>query len=417
MLLYTLLGALCLAIAEITLQAWSYHMPGEREFYDGLIADFERIHPGTRVNFSHSEWDNAHDEIAAWLHAGSGPDLIITPDIWLTEFTPHLDPYVDELPAWMKSEFFDALLQKAQYRGHTYGLVWATSTKALFCRTDLLSAAGIAAPPRDWDELLEAAIAIHRHDGPYGIGIPVKPTYESTDNWYFFFWSGGGEFFDEHGRAAVNSPIGLASLEFYLDLARRHNVTQPEPTSWSRKECRQGFVHERTAMHANGPWGVGDIRAANPTLQYTVVPLPVAPERLPLRPRRVTQVITDHLLMPAYCADRALAMDFIQFAYQDRYRQAFCQMGIVPEKKAVAASDFFQSDPDWKIFVDIIPDGEFIPLMDWEPVELGAQQMLYSVFTGRQEPQAALDKLAEIMDRQMATELAGYQVLRDRGVS
>lgn len=412
-LLLSAVVAVCLvAIAEITLQAWNYHMHGEREFYHRLISDFEATHPGTGVNFGFAEWDNAHDEIAQWLEAEEGPDLIITPDIWLAEFTPKLYPYVDDLPGSTKSEFFEVLLNKATYHGHAYGLVWTTSTKALFCRTDLLEQAGTAAPPRDWDELLAAAKATHRPEGPFGLGIPVKPTYESTDNWYFFFWSGGGEFFDENGRAAVNSEIGVASLEFYRDLARVHNVTEPEPTTWSRKECRGLFVEGRAAFHANGPWGVTHIRTSNPGLPYTVAPLPQSPDRPPFSPRRITQVITDHLLMPAYGRNREVAMEFVRFAYRDRYRQAFCELGVVPEKRVVAASDFFQSDPDWKIFVDIIPDGQFIPLMDWEPVELAAQQMLHKVFSGRQEPQEALDELAQVMDAQMAAEI---NALREGG--
>ncbi len=393
--------------AEITFQAWSYHMPGEREFYDRLIADFQQAHPGDSVAFEFGEWDAAHDSIAGWLKAGEGPDLVVVPDMWLTEFADGLVPYVDDLPAEFTDQFFEVLLNKARYRGHNWGLVWATSTKALFYRTDLFEQAGLSGPPGDWDELLTCAQRLHRWDSPYGLGIPVEPTYESTDNWYFFFWSAGGEFFGEDGRAAVNSPIGVASLKFYRDLARRHHVTQPEPTSWSRKETRRYFIEGKVAMHANGPWLIADAAASNPDLAWAVAPLPMAPDRAPFEPRRVTQVITDHLVMPEYCAERELALAFVEFAYQDRYRQAFCELGMVPEKRAVAQSDFFQDDPHWRIFVDIIPDGKFIPLMDWEPIELAAQQMLFRVFTGRQDVQSALDDLAAVMDAQVAAEQAG----------
>jgi len=102
-----------------------------------------------------------------------------------------------------------------------------------------------------------------------------------------------------------------------------------------------------------------------------------------------------------------LARRFLEFAYQDRYRQQFCELGMVPELRAVAQSDFFQNSPDWRIFVDILPDGKFIPLMNWEPIELAAEQMLYKVFTGRQEPKAALDELAAVMDREVAAQQSG----------
>lgn len=52
---------------EVCLQAWNYAMPAEREFYDGLIADFEQAHPGDRVRFEFGEWDDAHEKIGEWL--------------------------------------------------------------------------------------------------------------------------------------------------------------------------------------------------------------------------------------------------------------------------------------------------------------------------------------------------------------
>jgi multiple sugar transport system substrate-binding protein len=379
--------------AEITFQAWSYAMPGEEAYYHRLIAAFEAAHPGDRVKFQFGPWDDAHDQMAGWLKSGTGPDLMVVCDMWLTEFAPYLVPYVDDLPAAKKAEFYEVLLNKATYQGHTLGLVWATSTKALFYRTDL-----VRQPPRDWTELLNAAHAAHLPGGPYGLGLPVKPTYESTDNFYFFLWSAGGEFFDERGKAAINSDIGVAALTFYRDLCWQWHVTQPEPTAWSRKELEHFFGEGKLALHANGPWLVASARALDPKLKFALAPLPVAPSRAPFQPRRITQVITDHLMLSKASKQQALARQFIDFAYQDKYRQEFCELGMVPEKKAVGASDFFQKNPDWKIFVDLLPDGKFIPLVKWQPVELAMQQMLYKVFTGRMEPKPALDEVAQVMN-------------------
>lgn len=379
--------------AEITFQAWSYAMPGEEDYYRRLVGDFNRANKGDKVNFQFGSWEGAHDKIAQWLKTETGPDLVVICDMWLTEFAPFLVPYVDDMPAEKKAEFYDVLLNKATYRGHTYGLVWATSTKALFYRTDLMRRA-----PNDWTDLLNLGHQVHREDGPFALGIPVKPTYESTDNFYFFFWSAGGEFFDENGKAAINSDIGVAALTFYRDLAWTWHLTQPEPTSWSRKELERFFGEGKLAMHANGPWLVASARALDPKLQFALAPLPIAPNKPPFKPRRITQVITDHLMLSKACKQQELARRFIDFAYQDKYRQEFCQLGMVPEKKVVGQSDFFQKNADWKIFVDILPDGKFLPLIKWDPVELAMEQMLWKVFTGRQEPKAALDEVAKVMD-------------------
>lgn len=403
-LLLTLLQVVPVWAGEISFQAWTYNMPGEQQFYHDLIADFEQANPGDTVNCQLAGWEGAHDKLATWLKNGTGPDLMVVCDTWLAEFAPYLVPYVDEMSSAQKAEFYDVLLNKATYQGHTYGLVWATSTKALFVRPDLLHKSGTETPPADWDELLQAARRLRRVEAPWAVGIPAALTYGSTDNWYFFFWSAGGEFFDEHGKAAVNSPLGVAALEFYADLARRSHVTQPEVTAWSRKDLEMLFAQGLLAMHADGPWLLGTLKATDPKLQYTVVPLPLAPNRPPFHPRRVTQVITDHLVLAQASPNKDLARRFIQFAYQDRYRQQFCQLGLVPEKKAVGATDFFQTDPNWKAFVDLVPDGKFLPLMNWEPIELATQQMLWKVFSGRMKAQVALNELAAKMNEIAASE-------------
>ncbi|MBC7289538.1 MAG: hypothetical protein H5T86_16135, partial [Armatimonadetes bacterium] len=53
--------------AEIVFQAWDYQMPGERQFYDDLIAAFHQAHPDVKVSFALGQWADAHKQIAAWI--------------------------------------------------------------------------------------------------------------------------------------------------------------------------------------------------------------------------------------------------------------------------------------------------------------------------------------------------------------
>jgi N,N'-diacetylchitobiose transport system substrate-binding protein len=396
--------------AALRFQAWDYQMPGEPEFYQRLVADFEAAHPGDTVEFTLGQWTGAHGLVEGWVEAGEGPDLVVVPDIWIAEFADAFVPYADDLPQAEKDRFQPILLQKAIRDGHVTGLVWATSTKALFYRTDLFAAAGLE-PPRDWYELLRAARRLHDPPRVYGIGIPGLKTYDTTDNFYFFFWGAGGEFYDENGRSGLRSDVARASLQFYVDLVNRYHVTQPEVTTWHRNEAQELFEQGRLAMFETGPWAVAAIAKRAPGLQYAVAALPVSPrsvrvriaggppQTVELRPTATTQVITDHLMLMRYSKQQDLARKFIRFAYQTKYRQAFCELGMVPELVEVGQSPFFQNDPRWKIFVDIIPTGKAIPMVRWEPVELAMQQALYEVFSGRRSVPEVLDQVAELAEQ------------------
>lgn len=401
---------------QIWFQAWDYEMPGERQFYADLVRAFHAAHPSLAVKFTLGKWADAHRLIEQWVTAGKGPDLVVIPDIWIPEFAERLAAYPENLPAGELQRFYPVLVEKARFNGKVYGLVWATSTKALLYRRDLLAKAGLN-PPATWHDLLAAAKAAHNPPAVYGIGLPAKRDYDTTDNFYFFLWSAGGDFFDSQGRVALDNELAVASMQWYSDLYLRHRVTQPSPTAWHRNQCQRLFEDGRLAMFETGPWAVAALAKHHPQLDYAVAPLPIAPSRINLRvgnkvhpirtrPSQITQVITDHLMLTDYSPHKQAALQFIRFAYQRKWRQRFCELGMVPELVEVGNSAHFQKDPRWKIFVDALAHGRYVPLMKWEPVELALQEGIWSVFSGRWNPLRACRHAAHMLRVQVAAQRA-----------
>ena len=387
------LGFVNLAEEPLWVQVYSYDMPGEEAYYENLGKEFDaslKTFGSWPVRITLGKWDDAHAQIAEWFKVGEGPDLVVVPDIWLAEFARHIEPFDRYLEPKLKDDFFEVLYMKGIYRGKLLGLVWATSTKALFYRTDLFRDAGLA-PPKTWREQLEAAIALNDPPDVYGIGLPGAREYETDDNFFFYFWSAGGRFFDQNGKCAINSEAGVKALQFYCDLVNKHHVTQPEVTTWNRKQTRRLLEAGKLAMFATGPWGVEQMRKNAPGVEFGVVPLPE--DKAP-----VTQIITDHLVLAKHSPRKELAAKFVEFAYADERRLAFAKLGLLPEKESVAADDHFQKDPCWKVFVDVIPYGHTIPLIEWEQIGIGIREAMYQALSGRKTVRAALDDLAGEID-------------------
>ena len=392
----TLVFASAMAAAQedgLWVQVWSYDMPGEEAYLEQL-AQTAGAQLGVPVRITFGEWDHAHETIANWGEAAEGPDLVVVADIWLTEFAQYIEPMDAYLPQGLKDEFFPVLYEKGIYNGDLLGPVWATSTKALFYRKDLFEAAGIA-PPSTWMEQLGAAVALNNPPEVYGLGLPGKREYETDDNLFFYFWSAGGTFFDEDGKCALNSEAGIRALEFYVDLANKYQVTQPELTTWNRKETRRLFEQGRLAMFATGPWAIEQFRTNAPDIEFGVVPLPVDKEM-------VTQIITDHLVLMRHSERKELAARFLEVAYTHEQRLAYTRLGLIPEKQSVAQDSHFQDDPYWKIFVDVIPYGRTIPLIEWEEIGNAIREAMYQALSGRMPPREALDALAEQIDQMRA---------------
>jgi len=393
------LGVAVAANAEaLWMQAYSYDMPGEAEYYEALAKAFEHeagLSAGAIRN-ALEKWDDAHAQIAGWLEAGAGPDLVVVPDIWLAEFADGIEPFDRYVSSALRDDFFEVLYKKGIYKDKLLGLVWATSTKALFYRADLFREAGIE-PPTNWQEQLAAAVALNDPPRVHGIGLPGAREYETDDNFFFYLWSAGGDFFDADGACALNSEAGVKALQFYCDLVNKYHVTQPEVTTWNRKQTRRLFEAGKLAMFATGPWGVEQMRKNAPDVEFGVVPLPKDKES-------ITQIITDHLVLARYSERKDLAARFVEFAYRRENRLAFTSLGILPELQSVAADEHFQGDPDWKVFVDVIPYGRTIPLIQWEKVGIAIREAMFQALTERKTPRQALDDVAKEIDEIVANQ-------------
>ena len=370
---------------------WSYDVPGERQYYDKLCAEFAEATGEKPPRIELGKWDYAHEQIQGWIKDSNGPDIVVLPEEWLAEFSGGVEDFDKYLDPKLREEFYSVMFNKGIYKGKLLGMVWAGTTKALFYRKDLFEKAGLSAP-KTWQEQLEAAIKLNNPPEIYGIGLPGAPVYETDDNLFLYLWSAGGDFFDENGKCIINNAAGVKALQFYVDLVNKYHVTQPEVTSWSRKQTRRLFEAGKLAMFATGPWGIESLRKNAPDIEFGVAPLPVDK-------RPATQLVTDHIAIFSYSPRKSLAGRFLNFAYQDKYRFEFAKLGLLPEKKSVGTNDYFQKDPYWKVFVDVIPYGKSIPLMDWADIGAAIRQAMYDSLTGRKSPKEALDDEAAAIDK------------------
>lgn len=167
-------------------------------------------------------WADGHEKIAIALAGGSGPDVLELGSDWVAEFaaggrlldlTPHLGGLRDSLLMW----------EPAELRGGTYGVPWMLGTRVLFCNRTLLTQAGYSADfePRTWAELLNAAEKVNAlGDGTFGFGSNAAERHRLYKKFLPFFWSAGGEVFDQTlTKTMFASPAGRESLEYYLKLS------------------------------------------------------------------------------------------------------------------------------------------------------------------------------------------------------
>lgn len=366
--------------------AWKYNMAGQEEYYRDLARAFEKESPGCPVRIELQSWTEAYAKLQGWVRTGADPDLAIIPDVWLAEFAPSLERYPAQFPSGFIAQFQRVMLERSRYKGEILGLVWGASSKALFYRTDLFRQAGLS-PPTNWDDLLAAAKKLTRPPQVYGLALPGAPELDTADNFYFFLWSNGGEIFDRNGKVALDRPEALEALTFYRDLVLKFHVTEPDVLGCNRSCAEALFAQGKAAMVETGPWAIRAFSSSRAPVPFSVVPLPK-------RKAQITQLVTDHLVLFRNSNHKDVAVKFIKFAYQPSWRLRWARLGVVPERKDVAANSYFRRDPAWRVFTSVLDRVRWVPLMRWEPMDRAIRSSLAEVLAGRVEPEKALSDLA-----------------------
>ncbi len=177
-------------------------------------------------------YDECHQKLQAAYVAGEAPNISVMEISTIRRFAENgvlapIDSYVAESGVDM-SDFYDALVPNCYVNEVCYGLPYLRSTPIMYCNNTLLKEAGWEASKiKTWDDLREAAVAVHDKTGKYGI------------TQYSYIWTLDA-FMIEHGSAILNedetavqmnTPEGKEVVGFFKDLidqgvVHAHNNTE-----------------------------------------------------------------------------------------------------------------------------------------------------------------------------------------------
>jgi sn-glycerol 3-phosphate transport system substrate-binding protein len=173
-------------------------------------------------------YDTTKVKAEAAAKSGQPPALVImsanfTADLAIkNEILP-----MDDLFKYGNQNFWPAMRQNAQVNGVTYAIPFHNSTPILYYNKDLFAKAGISAPPKNWDELLEDAKKLtDKAKGQWGIMLPS--TNDDYGGWILsaLTRANGGQYFnaDYPGEVYYNTASTVGALQFWQNLIYRDNV-------------------------------------------------------------------------------------------------------------------------------------------------------------------------------------------------
>src|SRR5437016_4839724 len=134
-----------------------------------------------------------------------------------------------------RDDFLEAFARGGTYRGALYGFPILSSARAFFYNKALFARAGIEAPPKTWDELVQDARKLQALGGGIiGYALPLGPE-EAQAEWSIWMWNNGGDW-KSGERWTINGDRNVQTLTFLADLANKHRVTQVNPGKTNRTD-------------------------------------------------------------------------------------------------------------------------------------------------------------------------------------
>lgn len=268
------------APVEVRWSQWKTTEVGEK-FMQEVKAAFEKDNPDIKLVLVDSPFTGFHDRAVVQHQAKKLPDVLMVQVDWIAEFADlgMLEP-LDGFIAKEPKEFFAGIPTTFQqkWRGKQYYLPLESGSVTLFYNTKIFKDAGIAGPPKTWDEYADIAKKVTKPDAKIfatTATLATEPPTNMTYDIYPLILQAGGKIIDSATNKAVfNSPEGVKAVEWYVERMMKDKVTAPGMLSNGEKEKRANFASGNIAMMFEGPWGISIQKQLNPSLEFAIAPLP-----------------------------------------------------------------------------------------------------------------------------------------------
>ncbi|HET6979476.1 MAG TPA: ABC transporter substrate-binding protein [Pyrinomonadaceae bacterium] len=234
----------------------------EGEALKQAAADYEK-QTGVHIEIAQFPYSNLFEKELIDLKARSRAyDLIMMDDPWFPRFAHEqvladLTPLLQQLgQSGPDKDFVDTSVALGRDQNRLYALPYVGNSQLFFYRKDLFEKYALK-PPATWDDVLTAAKTIQEKENTgaggekmYGYVMRAAQGNAAVADFMPIFWAFGGEMFDANGKPSVNSPQGIAALQFMIDLGK---LSPPGYASFNADDVGAHLLQGTAAMSINWP--------------------------------------------------------------------------------------------------------------------------------------------------------------------
>lgn len=313
---------------------------------------------GIKVKLEVVGWPDLLNRILAATTSGQGPDVLNIGNTWSASLqaTGALLPFDDATFAKVggKDRFAPASIAAAGAAGKDPAAVPIYSMAyGLYYNKKMFADAGIANPPKTWDELVADGKKLTK-DGHYGLAVEGGNGSENIHHAFVFAKQRGSDWFDASGKATFDTPANVAAVKQYVDFIATDKIAAKGDAEYAQNQTITDFATGKAAMMM---WqsAATTIKAHGMTAdQYGVVPVPTLTAN-PTGDAAVTSMVAGiNLAVFKNSKNEDAALQLVKFLTSTPEQKILNgAYGSLPPVKEAQSDPAFQT-PDLKVLAGVL---------------------------------------------------------------
>lgn len=252
---------------RITFQTWNLQA-NFKDYFNGVIADFEEKYPGTEVKWVDRPAEGYADKISADAAGGTLPDVVnVSPDLVAPLAKAGLALDLDTSASAYRKEYLQGAWASHQIPGMegTYAFPWYLNTGPLFYNKRLFKEAGLDAekPPTTYDEVFDSGLKLAEQSKGKIATLANVPTIEDFGRY-------GVQLMNKEGTGfAFNEAKGVELLTRYKELYDA-KALDPQALTATPESSGHKFLTESVAMNPGSALDLANFKKQAPSLYKNI---------------------------------------------------------------------------------------------------------------------------------------------------
>ena len=250
------------------------------DYWNRLIADFEKEHPEYRVEVVSAAYNDVLTYVTTRVGGGEKVDCMIGEVEWNQVLASNgiTSPVSTVLDADLLAQFDPDVLDCYNYDGECYGLPLYLSNLIVYANKNYLEQAGLdyANPPRTDKELLEWCEKLQGVKDASGeqvtaFGISMAEKTAPGSFLKSLIYAFGGQILDENGKLSLDNQGFEEALAFIKECTDKGY----SPVNSLPKDFRPGMASGKVAMYVDQTWGFSGVYSVDPNATDYVASFPI----------------------------------------------------------------------------------------------------------------------------------------------